>query len=644
MLFTSCPIAGLAQPVPEGHETAATETREPAGVSTYPADLETTRAALLLLNDAVTVQADGRHHRLLRALRYLEDPSLEPLFRGLSEPTRHPSIRVHAMLGLAEIRDPAGLGLAEIAAVQEPLVQAELVAAALDAGLLEPATQRSLLGWPQIDGGLKVLLLASLDGRARRAGETDHRAGGAGGNGSSEVVSPSEDVTENVLLQALDSESPGQRGLAALVLMQRGRDAGRAVLNDLAADVSAATEPAIQVLLETIWRERMDRAAGWAWQVAQQAEQNVGTRMLALQTAMRLGEPSAIAGWRRWSTQRQAAGDLSESLRLAMVGLESSPWLEVDALQVGGADATGTGDPAAAETSVEANQTVAAGERVDGGGIERAGVEGEAIEGETVEGGAANQGVADDGLLRAIRAATHAVAGELRSTAREAHHDRQVPDADGHAESAADRQSAIEALLSTHYAPAWRWAADYAEWSDSPSLAVSILEGYRPDEARGRSRRLEAVASAVQSLAKQQPRTAIRLLPGRLTADQVDPAWSRAVLLGLLRSRSDAGPQMASKLQPLEDPAAADLRLVLQMRRGAGLDDAQLEQLRRLLEREDRLDETLRVEPAWWYLRRSGQAVATTRALLAPTAAEVQAVGAGSNNAGKIPVPAVSEP
>ncbi len=90
-------------------------------------DLPTTRAAIRLLQDAVTVQADGRHYRLLRALRFQRDPELSALFDGLATADRHPSIRLHGILGRAEVRTTPGVSVAEIAEIADPLVQAELV-------------------------------------------------------------------------------------------------------------------------------------------------------------------------------------------------------------------------------------------------------------------------------------------------------------------------------------------------------------------------------------------------------------------------------------------------------------------------------------------------------------------------------------
>ena len=634
-------VAG-AQPVEASTDQGQAVEAKPG--QHLPADLETTRAALLLLNDAVTVRADGRHHRLLRALRYLRDPALGELFRGLAEASRHPSIRVHAVLGLAEIREPARLTTAEIASIQEPLVQAELISAALDAGLLDPATRRELLNWPQVDAGLKVMLCLSMadgDGPgadpATQSGNRRKATGQPRAERNEVASEGSGGVTRQLLVDALGSENAGQRGLAALLLQQRGEDAGRAVLDALAGDTSTASETTLQALLETVWRERLDRGAGWAWEVANQADRGVGTQMLALRVALQMGEPAAVAGWQQWSRDSREAGDLSGALRLAMVGLEASPWLSASEVEGGWPSEThpaNAGDTDGAEHAAgqfsEDKQAPADDQRADDAAAaaeQPAAGEPEPAVTPTVD------ALADDGLLAALGAAARAVAGSAGDGGQTAGNvDESM---------APEVQAALEDLLQTHYAPAWRWAAEYAERSGSPTLAVALLETYRPDEARGRARRLEAVASASQTLAMHRPQTAARLLPGRLLAEEADPAWSRAVLLGLLRSRSDAGPTLARKIESLDDAAASDLLLILQLRTDQSLREGQLTHLRRLLQHDDRLDETLRVEPAWIYLRDSGQAAAAVRALLAPSAIQVreaQELTPGSVPAGVVPV------
>ncbi|MEM9884080.1 MAG: hypothetical protein AAF800_14300, partial [Planctomycetota bacterium] len=195
----------------------------PLLAETLPADLtpdrETTVAALRLLDDAVTVQIDGRHHRLLRALRHLEDPALRPLFTGLAENSGgrsgggHPSLLVHGLLGLAELDRPFGLRPETVAAIERDDIRADLLSAALDGDLLTRATRSALLTWDGLDPAVGLLLLTR---RIAEDGSTD----------DAKLLGR--------LRDGLTHEAPGRRGLAALLLHELGDPAGTATLQRLA--------------------------------------------------------------------------------------------------------------------------------------------------------------------------------------------------------------------------------------------------------------------------------------------------------------------------------------------------------------------------------------------------------------------------
>src|SRR5688572_28017298 len=75
------------------------------------ASRETVESAGWLLQKATLAQRDGRHNLLLRALRQLRDPKLEPFFAGLVE-HEQPTMKYHALLGLAEMSSQRKLDLA----------------------------------------------------------------------------------------------------------------------------------------------------------------------------------------------------------------------------------------------------------------------------------------------------------------------------------------------------------------------------------------------------------------------------------------------------------------------------------------------------------------------------------------------------
>lgn len=275
---------------------------EPKGIV---ADETTTFAALKLFNDAVTVQADGKHNRLLRALRHLEDPSLGPLFTGLSRAS-HPSLRVHGLLGFAELNQPRGLTTSDIAAVARADVQAELISAALDGDLIDDDTRSSLLGWHGLDPGVKLLLA------------TPRVAGG-------EFDADSPGYAD--LLEAMDDEALGRQGLAALLLAQLGDERGKDTLDTLIHSTHPSANAVRATLLETAWTHGLNGSAAWAYDIANTPSVPPRLEMLALKVAIRFGDARADV---RWAERFAQSDDVSLQTRLAWVGLEAAPWLTAD--------------------------------------------------------------------------------------------------------------------------------------------------------------------------------------------------------------------------------------------------------------------------------------------------------------------------
>lgn len=510
------------QEIPPPPPTATAEEARPEPVAEavgLVADRQATEAALKLFNAAVTVQADGTHNRLLRALRHLQDPALGPLFLGLSQ-AAHPSLRVHGILGLAEINQPRGLTVAQIAQVERADVQAELISAALDGDLINDDTRLTLLGWPGLDPGLKLLLA------------TPWVASGAFDSASPGYLD---------LVAALDHEAPGRRGLAALLLHQLGDERGTQTLGALAHDTDPAADAVRAMLLETAWAHGLNGGAGWAFDVAATDEVPTRLEMLALKVAIRFGDDRADP---RWSQQLAGADDASRQTWLALVGLEAAPWLSPERF-----------DPLLASTDPLITQL-----------------------------GRTGQAVSQSRL-------------------------------DGTDHTAAE-QSVIE-LINTAHPQACRWAADYAKETGSASLAAAVVTQTPPGEPRGRARRLDAVVRATQTLIELDPGTAERLLAAALSAESAETAWQRGVLLGLIRSRSDAAQRIGQSLPVFTDRETAALVLVLQTQGPEPLDEDEIAALELLIRGGAELDDSLRVQTAWAYLQRTGQGAEAIAAVLA---------------------------
>src|SRR5690606_11337803 len=92
---------------------------------------EAGRSAAYVIGEGLKPQRDGGHNRVLKALRHLADPAAQPLMAYLADSPR-PAVRIHGIIGLAELDPAHRLDLQRVAQVNEPAVQAELITAALD--------------------------------------------------------------------------------------------------------------------------------------------------------------------------------------------------------------------------------------------------------------------------------------------------------------------------------------------------------------------------------------------------------------------------------------------------------------------------------------------------------------------------------
>jgi hypothetical protein len=258
-------------------------------------------AGVRLLEAGVTVRRDGRHNALLRALRHLNDPTLRPLFASLAD-AEHPSLKVHGVLGLAELSVAQRLDLSRVAAIEEPAVQAELLGAALDSDLVPDEDARTLLSWADLDVGVKMLIATRMieDG----------------------TFTPE---YQPVLKEAAETDNRARASLASLLLLETGDESALAALHAL-NESQDPTVPRVKImLLETAMRHELHAIAPWAYAVATDAETDPSIRTLAMRVAMRFGQRQAVAMWQRRFAEED---DLAERTRLTLIGLHLSPWLD----------------------------------------------------------------------------------------------------------------------------------------------------------------------------------------------------------------------------------------------------------------------------------------------------------------------------
>lgn len=257
------------------------------------------RSAAWLLERATLVQDNGMHNVLLRALRQMRDPELEPLFQKLVN-ARHPGLRIHGILGLGEI-DPEGqIDLNLLAELDDPSVQAQLVSSALENDLLDEDRCRELMGWPNLAPAVKVIVATRL-------------------------VSEGVEVDRQVLREAQQGDNEAMAGMAALLKMEQGDLEAINDLDRLNRVETAGRDNVRGMLLQSAIRFEFESLAPWAVRVAQEPRGNASLRLLALRTALRFDAPEAVQTW----TQRfESTTSAADRIRLAVMAMDLAEQLE----------------------------------------------------------------------------------------------------------------------------------------------------------------------------------------------------------------------------------------------------------------------------------------------------------------------------
>ena len=477
---------------------------------------ETGRSASLLIARGLEVQPRNQHRLVLQALRHLKDPAAEPLLRYLAQ-RPEPALRIHGILGLAELDPQQRVDLEQVIEVDEPAVQAELITAAMNSDLLTKQDAQTLLSWPGLEPSVKVLVATQLL-------EADALQ------------------DASFLHEALESDSLGRRGLAGLLLHQMGDTAGTQTLQALNRSEDPQRDMVRAMLLQTALRHEFERCANWAHAIAAAGPTDAGAAssdqltMLAIQTALRFAHPPTVALWRQ---RYQAAPDLAARIRLALLALRMSPWL--------------TASPEVFDDLLASDDTL----------LVQMGRTGQAI------------AAGDPGLTE------HAVN-----------------------------------LLLTHHPRIGAWALDYAREmaadTDAQLILLGVIRAFEHGPQRTRMKRLDSVIEASRTLYERFPVVATQLLRPIVQSTQSDPMLVQAILLGLVRCRDDAHPVIAD-LPDFTDIDTQSLALLLLARSDAGMSQRQLRDLSTLVRGGGKLQDSLRVQAAWSYLKRTNQLDAALR-------------------------------
>jgi hypothetical protein len=260
---------------------------------------ETADQATWLLKKATLIHQNAFQNVLLRALRQMRDPQLDPLFSDLVQ-RRHPAMKIHGILGLAEISPNRRIDLALLADIEDRGTQALLVSAAMDADLFTLDDARQLIAWPGLDTEVKVLVAAQL-------------------------ISEGQTVDQAVLDEAMDRDNLALRSMAALLALQAGNDEAMTILQELNTTQSPRRDGVRAMIIQTAIRYEFDRLAPWALQIVDEPEVDEALAYQALRAAMQFGAEGAVE---RWMHRYDAATGEADRIRLSVLALDLADQLD----------------------------------------------------------------------------------------------------------------------------------------------------------------------------------------------------------------------------------------------------------------------------------------------------------------------------
>jgi hypothetical protein len=462
---------------------------------------DTVDQAVWLLRKSTLVHGNGFHNVLLRSLRQLRDPRLEPLFSELTQ-RRYSGLKIHGILGLAEIAHPPHLDLALVADIDGAGLQAQLIGEAMQADLLRVEEAKQLVTWPGLDRPVRILVAAFL-------------------------VSRHEPVDTALLDEAMASDNLAQRSMAALLKLQLGDEEAASVLHQLnAADVPNRDAMRVMVL-QTAMRNGFDRIGPWALTVAKEPDVDPMLAYQALRAGLQFSAPNAVNTWmHRYDTARGEA----DRMRLAMLAIDLADQL----------------DPRVFRALANDEQEL----------IRHLGRVGEAI--------AQGRPYLEEAL----------------------------------------------GLLGYNNLLASRWVLQHAAEvaaahpKRARALMLAIIEAGNDETPRLRAQRLEHVVLATEKLHELDPNAGPSL---REQLREASMFGQEAMLMGLIRSHGPHPERVVAGVTDWRSKTAESMALLLRAKHAEQLAEEQMKDLSLIVRGGAGLQEPLRIQAAWTYLRLTEQ-------------------------------------
>ncbi|MCC7146404.1 MAG: hypothetical protein IT443_08155 [Phycisphaeraceae bacterium] len=471
-------------------------------------------AAMRLIGGCLQTYPDGRHMRLLRAVRHLQDPELKPLYEQLLQ-SDSLVLKTHGFLGLAECNPHKQVDLKLLADVKDQTVLGQLVGAAMDTDLLDLDQARDLLNWGNVDDSVKVVLATKLIG----AGE---------------------EVDAQVLQRAAGGPSLSERSLAAMLLAQMGDGRMLEQLSELDGSHDPERDIVRAMLLKAAMRMEYRRVSVWAYSLSQDERTPPPLRLLGLQTALRLGQAQAR---RAWESALDKTDDPAMKIRLAILALQVAPWVEEDMFE----ELEDSGDELLADIG-RAGRAIASQSEAKNSGKSK---------GEAKDTGA--------DFTRLVKRG-HPVVNNVMLAFAES-------------KEAGEEQMRV--------------------------ILIAVLDALEGPN-RDRSERTEQAMEAVESLMEKRPDMAVNLIKERLAQAQGSEDIEHALLMGLVRCRQPRALEVVEGFKPADD-VGRSLATLIRARYADTLGDDDLSRLGLIVRGGSGLEEALRLQAGWLYLKRKGQ-------------------------------------
>jgi hypothetical protein len=226
------------------------------------------------LRRVVVPRRDGSHLVLLSSLRQLRDPSLRSFFYQLSQ-YGSPLVRIHAILGLAEIDETGQIDPWLVSQLDSPETRYAAISYALERDLLDADHMGKLLEWDDLESKARALLLA-------------------------ELVAQGQPANQEALTHLAEHANVDVAGLAAAALTQLGdiapMSAYRARLDTLPPAERARH---LQMMFRAIAEYRFTTASDWVAEIVEASETTPEIATEGVATLLALNPQRGAVVWTR---------------------------------------------------------------------------------------------------------------------------------------------------------------------------------------------------------------------------------------------------------------------------------------------------------------------------------------------------------